>query len=155
MRRPNLRIPTRLLARSIWSPSLLEEVPPRFRGIYTVLLPLKYSLFVVFGSVTTIETAGGAIARITSGTYSDLWPVLVAAASLAALVGLIARRWALELWATFTLVALLLVYPIALAVTGLLAGNERTIGLGIGLLVFLVAPAWRISDIIRTERRRP
>lgn len=144
----------RLIDRTIWSPNLLQEVPPRFRTIYTVLLPFKYTVLFVFGILSSLSRVDGAIARLTTGAYSDLWPPALATASLLALLGLAFRRWVLELWATSFVLALLLVYPIALAASAIASRELRTGALAIGLLVLLASPAWRVADIVRTERRR-
>ena len=137
---------------TIWDPALRDEVPERFRSIYTVVLPLKYALFFGFGVAGSLSFIP-VFSRVVSLAYADLWTLLVGIFSLAALIGLVFRIAMLELYATILLDVLLMVYVIALLVLGL-SGDLGRFALSIGVPVFVVLPTWRVLDIIRTERRR-
>lgn len=142
----------RLLVGTIWERALLEEVPRRFRPIYTIVLPLKYFIFTLFGllaSANRIPT----IDHLTSVDYGDLWTAMVGLTASLCLAGLIWRREQLELYSLILLCAGLATYPIGAAVLAI-AGDSDRAPLAVGLFVFLVLPIWRIFDLVRTLRLR-
>jgi hypothetical protein len=138
---------------SVWDKSLLEEVPARFRSLYTIVLPVKYFIFFLFGVFGVIYQNAPTLAKVTSESYVDIWTLVVGAAALVCLLGLAARRAQAELYATIILVVTLASYPLSLIWVGI-GGDLEKLDLGIGLFVFLVLPTWRIFDIVRTERHR-
>lgn len=141
-----------LLQGTIWDRSLLEEVPQRWRALYTVVLPLKYLLFLGFG-IAGISTRIPAISEFVSVGYGDVWTVLVGLTGALALVGISARRPLLELYAAIVLEVLLLSYVCSLLALAA-AGDLDRLAMAVGFPIVLGLPAWRIVDIIRTERRR-
>lgn len=145
----------RLARGTVWDTALLEqEVPRRFRGIYTTVLPLEYATIAAFASVVLGSRTQGAIARISSGQYADLWTLAIAVLSVLAGIGLCFRLERLELVATLVLVAGLVTYPIANIIIGAHEGNLLQMGLGIVLFQLIYFPVWRLFDIARTARRR-
>jgi hypothetical protein len=142
-----------LLRSTIWDLSLLEEVPQRFRPIYTVVLPVKYALFALFGFIGTL-TIVPSVVELTSVDYGDVWTAMVGLTGGVCLAGLIWRRERLELYSLIALVVGFATYPVSALVLWVLAGDSDRAALAAGLWVFLILPMWRISDLVRTIRRR-
>lgn len=141
-----------LLQGTIWDRSLLEEVPQRWRSLYTIVLPLKYALFVGFGIAGTLSRIP-AVGEFFSVGYGEIWTILVGFTGALSLAGLVFRRAHLELYATIVLDTLLLSYLGSLVALGV-AGDVDRMALAVALPVVFILPAWRIVDIVRTERRR-
>lgn len=138
---------------TIWDPSLLQEVPQRFRPIYTVVLPVKYVLFAAFGFIGTL-TIVPSVAAATSVDYGDLWTAMVGLTGVVCLAGLVWRREQLELYALIALVVGFATYPISAGILWLTTHDLERAALAVGLWVFLILPMWRITDLVRTIRRR-
>lgn len=144
---------SRNLRGTVWEPGVLDgEVPPRFRPIYTVVLPLKLALFAGFGIAGTIVRVP-TVDLVTSVSYGDVWTVMLGLTAVLALAGSVYRREQLELYATIALVVGYATYPLGAAVLSLACDVDRA-PLAIGLWVLIVTPAWRIIDLVRTIRRR-
>ena len=143
----------RFVRSTIWDPSLLEEVPRRFRGIYTVVLPIKYALFAAFGIIGAL-TIVPSVAIATSVDYGDLWTAMVGLTGLICFAGLVFRRESLELYALIALVIGFATYPLSALLLWITTGDLNRAALGVGLWVFLILPMWRVTDIVRTIRKR-
>jgi hypothetical protein len=143
---------TRLIKGTIWDESLLTEVPRRFRSLYTIVLPIKYGFFFLFGVIGLIADTAPTLAVLTSPSYVEIWTLVIGACAAISFVGLAIQHFRMELYATVVLSIMLFSYPLALIVEGF--GDIQKLDLGVGLLVFLVMPVWRVFDIVRTERRR-
>lgn len=142
-----------LLRSTIWDPSLLEEVPRRFRPIYTTVLPIKYALFTLFGVIGTL-TLVPTITQLTSVDYGDVWTAMVGLTGGVCLAGLIWRREQLELYSLIALVVGFSTYPIGALILWIGTADSSRAALAAGLWVFLILPIWRVSDLVRTIRRR-
>lgn len=143
----------RLLRSTIWDLSLLEEVPARFRPIYTVVLPVKYTLFALFGLIGTL-TVVPTIVTLTSVDYGDVWTAMVGLTGGVCLVGLVRRLERLELYSLIALIIGFATYPIGALILWLGSGDSDRAALAVGLWVFLILPMWRVSDLIHTIRLR-
>ena len=143
----------KLLRGTIWDAELLREVPRRFRGIYTVALPIVYALIVGF-SVAGTWARVPSVDLVTSVDYGDVWTVLLGLTSLATGVGLVWRREGLELYATIALVIGYATYPIAAGLLWIFAADATRAPLAFGLWVLVVLPIWRIFDLIHVIPRR-
>lgn len=138
----------------MWGSSLLEEVPRRFRSLYTVELPLKYATIAVFAIIVLISRSAGVIGRVSSGQYSDLWTLAICLLAFACIGAVAFRLERLEFWLTITLCSGLVTYPIANIIIGVHEHDLRQMALGIVLFQLVYFPGWRIFDIARTSRRR-
>jgi hypothetical protein len=142
-----------LLRRTIWAPELLEEVPHRFRGLFTVALPLSYGVISAFGVAGTL-TRVPSVALVTSVTYGDIWTLLIGVTALLALVGLIRRLEGLELYAGIALVVGYATYPLSALKLWMFDADIDRAPLAFGLWAFVILPAWRAVDATRIIRRR-
>lgn len=141
---------------TIWNDNLLQEVPARFRGLYTVLLPVNYGLLVMFGLLGTLAVVGPAapVAQVTSSlSYATIWTLMVGVTALATFAGLAFRRESLELYAGIFLIIGMSTYPIADAVLSI-TGDLRHASLSFGLFTFVLLPGWRTFDLVRVLRFR-
>jgi hypothetical protein len=138
---------------TIWDVSLLEEVPRRFRPIYTTVLPIKYALFALFGIIGTLTTIP-TIVDLTSVDYSDIWTAMLGLTGLVSLAGLIWRHEQLELYCSIALIIGFSTYPVASIMLWIVEGDLQNAALAVGLWGFLVLPMWRTVDLVRTIRRR-
>ena len=139
-------------AGTIWDRDLLEEVPPRFRHLYTVWLPLEYFILLCFGGAGAVFIVPS-LASLATAEFADYWTLTVGLLATLSLAGLVARRALLELVSVITLAVCLSSYLIALVVLAFALDADRLPN-AIGLLTILVLPVWRAFDIVRTERRR-
>lgn len=151
MKRGTISLWRRAIRGSIWDPALLEEIPLRFRPLYTVALPANYALFGLFGLLGLL-TAVPTVAALTSIDYGDVWTMMVGLTGAISLVGLVGRRPQLELYALIALVVGFATYPIALLILALV--GKSTLALAAGTWAFVVLPIWRVSDLVRAARRR-
>lgn len=141
---------------TIWNRDLLEEVPTRFRGLYTVLLPVNYGLLVMFGLLGTLAVVGPAapVAQVTSSlSYATIWTLMVGVTALVTFTGLAFRREWLELFAGIFLIIGMSTYPIADVVLSL-TGDLRHASLSFGLFTFVLLPLWRTVDLVQVLRLR-
>jgi hypothetical protein len=142
-----------LLSDTIWGEAALAEVPPRFRPLLTVWLPINYVLLMLYGIAGTL-TRVPTIVKVAGVGYGDVWTVLIGVAGAIGLLGLI-FLWALPEFAGALVVGVLfLCYVGSLFYLSVTAGDLDRLALSIGVVVFLILPAWRCSDLVRVERRR-
>lgn len=143
----------RIRSRTVWDPSYtLEDSPPRYWPLYTVVLPLTYFSFMVFGTLGTIATVP-AIDRFASVGYGDIWGMVIGFLSTITLFGLIFRLHWLELIATVLLVVALASYPISVAGIAIFDHDLNRWALAAGLPVLLYLSAWRVTDLVRFIRK--
>jgi hypothetical protein len=142
----------RLLRGTIWDPVLLEEVPPRFRWLYTVLLPVNYTLLALFGAFGIIATIAP-VAQVTSLSYANIWTLMVGLTATLTLVGLACRLEAMELYCGIALTIGMATYPVADVILSL-RGDLQHASLAFGLFTFILLPSWRVVDIVRIRRHR-
>lgn len=142
-----------LVELTIWGESYaIEDAPPRYRGLYTVALPLQYLLFVLYGFTGSL-TIVPSVDHLFGADYADLWTMLVGVNGMATLVALVFRlRWA-EMVTTVTLVAGLLSYPVSLAILAFIFHDTNRAALAVGLPALLILPAWRVTDLIKLIRQ--
>lgn len=144
---------------SIWDPELLREVPARFRGLYTVLLPAHHLALMTFGLFSLVavhqrSSPPSTLEEATTVGFAGAWSAAVVLLSASALAALATRLGRTELVVLIALVCLLVSYPFALIAVGFSEGSAIRIALGFAMLGFLLLPAWRAVDLVRTERRR-
>ncbi len=84
---------------TVWAPGGVPRSDHRYRGLYRVVLPLTDLFFAYFGivgwayGVLSVQDAAG-------HTFATWWSASIAAAALAALVGVaFPRLWLLEMLA--------------------------------------------------------
>jgi hypothetical protein len=142
-----------LLKGTIWDRHLLdEEVPARFRSLYSLWLPIAYGLFVLYGAAGTFARVPS-IVKVAGVGFGDVWTVLIGAFGIVALVGLVGR-WALPEFLGALLVGTLMLLYVGSLIFLTFTGDLDRLALTVGVLVFIILPAWRCIDIARVERRR-
>lgn len=140
---------------TIWSRSLAREVPPRFRWIYTIFLPIAYGICFLFGTAAAVIIIP-TVRVFSSSEFAHLWALLIGLLGLAAFTALAFRLERLEFYVAIALAVALCWYPgilIGSAISGFPEHLER-LPSGIGLILLVLIPAGRAVDIIRTARRR-
>lgn len=138
---------------TVWSHYNKTAVPKRYQGIYTVVLPFKYTIIALYGLVSigyplsSIDLTMGII-------YGDLWSFSLMITGLASLVGIAfypKLLW-VEAIALCGILALMGAYIICIFWAGL-AGHENFRFLSLLLTaMFIWVPYWRLIDIIRELR---
>jgi len=141
------------LDHTVWGRSYIEEeVPERYRSLYTVALPLQLLCFIVFGTLGTIANVPS-VQLVAGVDYVDIWAALLAVIGAATFCALVFRfHWA-ELVAMIFLVAGLLSYPVSVALLAIGDQDLDRWALAAGLPALLVLPAWRVGDLSVVLRR--
>lgn len=138
---------------TVWSHYNKTDVPKRYHGIYTVVLPFKYSILALYGLIsigyplTSIDFTMGII-------YGDLWSFSLMITGLASLIGEVfyPRLLWVEAIALCGVLALMAAYVVCLFWAAL-AGFENFRFLSLLLvLMFIWMPGWRLWDIVRELR---
>lgn len=141
------------MAKTIWARGSSDLIPERFRRIITVVMPIIYTLILLFG----LLGASFPVPTLTRfiGVYGMLWSFFVFATAAQSLIGL-AYKLRIEIYSSIVLSVLLCVYPVFLGV--LIFTSHHHVSLAV-LAVFPftaivpVMPAWRVFDIIKEIRK--
>jgi hypothetical protein len=136
----------RLLSKTVWAPDSLPGVQSRFRGIYTLFLPLVDALLIIFG-VYGFFYGSRVVESFTLPWFGPVWSICIAVAALVAAFGLIGQKDGVEIGAKVALVALFLVYGYLLTrevVHGGMNAGLTIVLLCLGILIM----ATRILDLI-------
>lgn len=139
---------------TIWSPGAKELIPDRFRRILTVVLPIFYVGYIMFGinsAIIPIPT----FALLVGDLYGSVWATLVAILAGISLFGLIFRL-RFEIYSAIFLAAVLLIYAFYVAIIAYTIDDSRS-GVIWVVALYPVLPVWRAVDIsieIRKSRKR-
>jgi len=143
----------RLLQRTVWDASFMEnDSPPRYRGIFRIVLPATYAWFLFVGTLGTISTDYN-FAFEAGLRYAHFWTPMLAVISMLALVGLIFRLHWFELLATALLVVGVASFPLSAAGLAISAGNLNGWAMAAGFPAFLLLPGWRMFDLVTLIRK--
>lgn len=138
---------------SIWAKGASELIPERFRRIITVVMPLFYSFFVVFGGLGALFPVKTLYLLV--GDYGQIWSFLVAATALQSLIGL-AFRLRIEIYSSLVLSVLLTIYPVFIGFLIFMMPHALDLSkLAVlpATALYPIMPAWRVFDIIFEIRR--
>ena len=135
-----------LLSRTIWAKDSLPGVQSRFRGIYTVVLPLMDALLIVFG-LYGLVFGSKVVTSFTLPWFSPIWAACILVAALTAGAGLIWQKDRLEITAKAGLLVLFGVYGflLVLQVVNVAANAGLTIVL---LAIAALIVTARILDLV-------
>lgn len=100
---------TMLHMRTVWSPDALPLVPPRFRPIYTTLLPIADGIFLVF-SLFAVIVGSQVVEDFTLQWFPYAWAATMWVGSVLASIGLVFLQDYVELWGKCVLVIGFVVY---------------------------------------------
>lgn len=138
--------------KTVWSEEGLQEIPERFRSLYSIALPGKYAIYILFG-ITAVLFRPRSVEVATSPQYTDFWAVMIIVTTALAAAGLIFCKEKLELYASIANIVGIATYPVLLLWFAFTGDVER-FPAGFGLMGFIVLPIWRVTDIVRVIRRR-
>jgi hypothetical protein len=147
----------RLLSKTVWAPDSLPGVQSRFRGIYTVFLPLVDALLIIFGVYGFIY-GSRVVESFTLPWFGPLWSACIAVAALIAAFGLIRQRDGVEIGAKVALVVLFLFYGYLLTqemVHGGMNAGLTVVLLGLGILIMSTRILDLIGQIAEATPRKP
>lgn len=144
---------------TIWSKGASELIPERFRRIVTVVMPLLYLLFTLFGFTAAFFPVP-TFALIVGYGYGQIWAGLIGLTSLLSLVTLIFRN-RIEIYSAISLAVILFIYPFYVGYLVLhdisASGDNSRLAVIWAVATYSVMPAWRSLDIaleIRKSRQR-
>jgi hypothetical protein len=126
-------------------------VPPRFRTLYTRLLPAVDLGVVVFG-LMALAVGSRIVGDFTIPLFLPLWAVMIAAGAFVSLIGLIILHPRLEL-AGITAATLGLVVYAGLTVLYIMAGSVTSILTLILVVVRIMFYLWRFVDLLGVVQR--
>jgi hypothetical protein len=136
----------RLLARTVWAHDSLPGVQSRFRGIYTLFLPLVDAGLIIFGVYGFIY-GSRVVESFTLPWFGPVWSVCIAVAATVAGVGLIWQKDGVEIGAKVSLVALFTVYGYLLTREVVHGGMNAGLTIVLLCLAILIMTT-RIFDLI-------
>jgi hypothetical protein len=140
---------------TIWSHNVTELIPYRIRIVIRVVMPIIYTLMILFG-ITSLLFPIQTFISVVGLNYGYIWSGLIGVVSTTSLIGLILKT-RLELYSSIVLTIFLLVYPIYVITNDAMDGNVDHISSFFAAILYLVMPCWRVIDIsidIRKSRRR-
>lgn len=140
------RLLLRLRAKTIWAPDSLPGVQSRFRGIYTIVLPIMDGLLILFGLYGLIY-GSKVVTSFTLPWFNPIWAACIAVCALLAGIGLVWHKDRLEITAKAGLLVLFCVYGflLVLQVVQVAANAGLTIVLLCVAALFVTA---RIFDLV-------
>lgn len=131
---------------TLWSPQATAHIPPRFRAIYTRLLPVIDLGVITFG-VSALLLGSKIVAWFTIPAFLPIWAGLVIIGGVLALVGLVFLRPRLELAGRTGMIAGLLVYA-GLTVLYIASGQPTAVLTLILVAIRIYASGWRYFDLL-------
>jgi hypothetical protein len=136
----------RLLSKTIWAKDSLPGVQSRFRGIYTIVLPIMDALLILFG-VYGLVFGSKVVTSFTLPWFSPIWAACILVCAMVAGIGLIWHKDRLEITAKAGLLVLFGVYGflLVLQVVQVAANAGLTIVLLCIAALFVTA---RIFDLV-------
>jgi hypothetical protein len=136
----------RLLARTIWDRDSLPDVQKRFRGVFTIVLPLMDVLLVIFG-LYGLVFGSKVVTSFTLPWFSPVWAACILVCALSAGIGLIFHRDQMEITAKAGLLVLFAIYGflLTLQVINVAANSGLTIVL---LCIAALIVSARIVDLV-------
>ncbi|PCN48032.1 hypothetical protein Csp2054_09160 [Curtobacterium sp. 'Ferrero'] len=132
--------------KTIWSKDALPLVPPRFRSIYTVLLPTVDVGLIVFG-ITSLTVGSRIIGDFALPWFRVAWGLVILLGAAVALVALILQLKRTELYGRFAVALGLLIYVAAIVVY-IASGQANSTLTLVLVLIRLAALSWRVNDLI-------
>jgi hypothetical protein len=139
---------------TIWSKGSAELIPDRLRRVITIVMPIIYLLFFLFGFTATLSPVP-IFEALVGNLYGSIWAMLIAISSGISLVGLI-YRLPLEIYSGIVLTALLTIYPIyivLLVIHDISHNNFSHVGTIYAAALFPIMPGWRVVDIVLELRK--
>lgn len=142
---------------TIWARGASDLIPERFRRIITVVMPIFYILFIIFGALGATFPVATVSAVI--GGSGLTWSALVALTAAQSLFGLV-YKLRIEIYSSIVLSVLLSIYPIFLGF--IIIASHRHVSPSVlavfpAVSLYPIMPAWRVFDIvfeIRKARQR-
>lgn len=131
--------------RTVWSKDAMPLVPPRFRSIYTVLLPVIDVGLILFG-ITSLTAGSKIIGDFTLPWFRVAWGAMILAGAIVALIGLVFMRKRTELLGRFAVGMGLLIY-VAAIIMYIAAGSSTSALTLVLVLIRLAALSWRVNDL--------
>lgn len=132
--------------KTIWSKDAMPLVPPRFRSIYTVLLPTVDVGLIVFG-ITSLTVGSRIIGDFALPWFRVAWGLVILVGAVLALTALILQLKRTELYGRFAVALGLLIYVAAIVVYIASGQTNSTLTLVL-VLIRLAALSWRVNDLI-------
>ena len=132
--------------KTVWSKDAMPLVPPRFRSIYTVLLPTVDVGLIVFG-ITSLTVGSRIIGDFALPWFRVAWGLVILFGALVALTSLILQMKRTELYGRFAVGIGLLIYVAAIIVYIASGQTNSTLTLVL-VLIRLAALSWRVNDLI-------
>jgi len=132
--------------RTVWSKDAMPLVPPRFRSIYTVLLPTIDVGLIVFG-ITSLTVGSRIIGDFASPWFRVAWGLVILVGAFLALTALVLQMKRVELYGRFAVGIGLLIYVAAIVVY-IASGQANSTLTLVLVLIRLAALSWRVNDLI-------
>lgn len=143
---------------TIWSRKLGPLLPERIQRLDTFVMPVIYSLIMLFGIVTSVDPVPS-FEYLVGTYYGFIWSILIGVFAGISLGSLIFRLVS-EMYSAIALTFLLVLYPIFMVVLVIHEANINEFSrIGILILVSMmpIMPAWRSVDLmlgIRKSKQR-
>lgn len=146
-----------LIARTVWAPGALRDVPDRFQPIIRWVLPVMYGLnLLLFGFYGAFQGGSRLMQQYLPYPGATILSALIGFAGLLALAGLAMRRLAIERTGAVLLSAASVVYLILLIVALATSDGGTPLATITAFGVFIALTVFRVLDLSREigKRRR-
>lgn len=139
------------MPKTIWSRNALPLVPPRFRTLFTVLIPAIDVGVIIFG-LSSLLLGSKIVGDFTIPIFLPLWACLILVGAVAALIGLIFIRHRLELVGRGAVLLGLIVYA-GLTILYIVGGATTATLTLVLISIRIVASLWRFFDLLGEMQR--
>lgn len=134
------------MVKTIWNAGALPLVPPRYRSIYTSLLPVIDLGVLTFG-LSALVLGSKIIADFTIPIFLPVWGLLIVVGATVALFGLIFLKPKVELAGRIGVIAGLTVY-LGLTILYIVGGSATATLTLILVAIRIYASGWRFFDLL-------
>lgn len=141
-----------MTVKTVWSEDALPLVPPMYRPIYTVLLPVIDTLLIAFG-IGAAVVGSGVVETFTVPAIPFIWAAVMLAGALTASYGLVFMLDRVEVLGKYAVV-LALVFYVLLLMWDAFTRNPSTILSAIVVLMVIAGLSLRIvNTLVRIGQR--
>lgn len=139
------------MPKTIWSKNAMPLVPPRFRSLYTTLIPSVDVGVIIFG-LSSFLLGSKIVGDFTIPIFLVLWASLILVGAVLALIGLVFLKSKLELAGRTAVLLGLLVYA-GLTVLYIAGGSVTSTLTLVLVAIRITASLWRFFDILGELQR--
>lgn len=140
------------MPKTIWSHDALPLVPPMYRPIYTVLLPIIDALLIAFGVGAAI-VGSGVVQSFTIEFLPVIWAFVMLAGAVTASVGLVFMLDQVEVLGKYAIIVALVFYALLLAWDAFTRNPSTILSVFVVLMVIAGLTLRVVNQLVRIGER--